>query len=166
MTVSWNMTLWMKVRHDKYKKECFSHVLEDNGDNLMWLQSWRSSLSTEHQLFMDFHHSCPHLELGKMCTLPGSCAQCVGSYLTPKFFFAAELFAPSVAQKFWGKASSVQKGLPFWIFTPTGFYQVAEERPMYICKSEWALSELNTFSSLLTFSPHLDLLSCAAMPQL
>lgn len=29
MTVSWNMTLWLKGLH-KYKKACFSHVLEDN----------------------------------------------------------------------------------------------------------------------------------------
>lgn len=35
---------------------------------------------------------------------------------------------------------------------------------MYICKSEVSISELNLLSYLLMFSPHLDLLSRAAMP--
>lgn len=121
------------------KKHVFLMSLRITVQHLMWLQSWRFSLSTEHQLFMDFQSLSStswawedvHFarELCPMCS--------VGSYLTYKPLFVAELlFAPSVAQKLWDKDFSVQKGLPFLIFIPAAFNQVAEEHPTCICKSE------------------------------
>lgn len=100
--------------------------------HLAWLQNWRSPLSTEHQLIRDFDHPVPYLELGKSCT------HCVGSYLTPKpLYLAGLLFALSVAQKLWDDVFSVQKALTFWLFTPIGFNQVAEEL-CYMHMQEWS----------------------------
>lgn len=64
-----------------------------------------------------------------MRTLPGNCAPCIGSCLTPKPLFVPELlFAPSVAQELWDKDSSGAERLTFfWIFKPMGFSQVAEK---------------------------------------
>lgn len=105
------MTLWMKGRHYKHKK-CFSHVLEDYARTPGVVAELRFSLIIEHQLFMGFHHSLPHLGLGKMYPLPGHCVQNVGSYLTLKPLFVAELlFAPSAAQKLWHKDSPVQSSV-------------------------------------------------------
>lgn len=117
------MTLWMKEDITSTKKNVFSHVLADIIVRLLvWLQSLRFSLSTEHQLFMDFHNSLAHLGLGKVCTLPGNCTQCAESHLTPESLFVAVLlFVSSVAQKLWDKDSSVQKGLPFLDIYTHGF---------------------------------------------
>lgn len=98
--------------------------------HLVRLQSWGSSLSTEHQLIRDFHHPVPHLEVGKSCILPGSFAHCVGSYLTPK------LAGSSLPRKCRMKPFQCRKLHRSGYLHPWFLIRLLRSCPICICKSE------------------------------
>lgn len=151
-TVNWTwLCRWKDITSTK--KNIFLMSLRIVVQHLVWLQSWRSPLSTEHQLIRDFHHPVPHLELGKGCTLPGSYSHCVRSYLTPNPLLPGR--APictiicSETAGWFSDAFSMQKALPFCLFTPIGFNQVAEELRTFRAKP--LLSFDNTCASFGSF---------------